>query len=612
MVNLITFINNLINETKSSITPAEVIMFLEDHNWMSERPDYSKKTVELDEIQEEAFREPIRRFLTNEGSTEYLMAKFQDKFPDTGEKIEKFLSEVEFTDFEQYCLLDFLLFRLHKELIKYDNEDVKTLLVFAYKDLSMKDGNNLTFFLDWIISSYKGIKFKSHYLKPRCANNPNNEAYDMEDYLRLTYYLFNPTYIEKENMFRKAAESKNYCDTWLYMSLHFICALRFTDLEKIDHPYLPKPPEVVLSEIKTGEFSDEDAVRVLKSIVSNFEYLNIVPNKTSRFNNVESIKFHVPISCEVFFGTLFAAAEAHWLMGKRDQPLIRNISTYQEIKRHMGNEIGELFRYRNFHSRSVTKSYLQSIFILSDDILDESASIKGYILASHARSHKGDPFTFISDVTATYLKDGKFTGMTAENIAYQFVERGVLSCTVSYMLKMLPSVNYDTMKSETQTELQKSLGFSPKDAESTVTAVIKARQDSRDLALNIFNEESTETIYQALERIVSGTAFSKQTECYCLLTALGKKCSIPESTQCIGCRYEILTKATLFYLVGEYKRISKLYKQSSDSLEKNKWKSMAQKLIIPKIEEMLICFKENYPKEIYEAYEAIVEGELNG
>ena len=34
-------------------------------------------------------------------------------------------------------------------------------------------------------------------------------------------------------MYEKAYESRNYADTWLYLSLHFICNLRRTDLEQI-------------------------------------------------------------------------------------------------------------------------------------------------------------------------------------------------------------------------------------------------------------------------------------------------------------------------------------------------------------------------------------------
>ena len=59
---------------------------------------------------------------------------------------------------------------------------------------------------------------------------------------------------------------------------------------------------------------------------------------------------------------------------------------------YMGEEIGNLFLERNFSSRSANKSYLQSVAMLADDVLEEKSelNIKGYFLAALARSHKGD------------------------------------------------------------------------------------------------------------------------------------------------------------------------------------------------------------------------------
>ena len=37
-------------------------------------------------------------------------------------------------------------------------------------------------------------------------------------------------------------EDLNYADTWLYLGLHFICALRSTDLERLGHPKLTREP----------------------------------------------------------------------------------------------------------------------------------------------------------------------------------------------------------------------------------------------------------------------------------------------------------------------------------------------------------------------------------
>ena len=75
------------------------------------------------------------------------------------------------------------------------------------------------------------------------------------------------------------------------------------------------------------------------------------------------------------------------------------------------------------------------------------------------------------------------------------------------------------------------------------------------------------TILNALHMIGSGTAFSKQTECMCILTAFGKICQYDNRNTCIGCDYEISTKSTLFLIISEYNRMNNLYHNSKNEIE---------------------------------------------
>ena len=84
-------------------------------------------------------------------------------------------------------------------------------------------------------------------------------------------------------------------------------------------------------------------------------------------------------------GTLLAICEAHYQLNKdnNDEPLIRQIKEYKRINRYMGKEIGDLFLERNFSSRSANKSYLQTVAMLADDVLQEKSelNIKGYFFS---------------------------------------------------------------------------------------------------------------------------------------------------------------------------------------------------------------------------------------
>ena len=120
-------------------------------------------------------------------------------------------------------------------------------------------------------------------------------------------------------------------------------------------------------QIRAGTFPPEKARSVLYSIVWRLDALMLTPNKTSGTSGVSTIKFHVPESVEEHIGTLFAGAEAHFQISgaANDKPLIRVISSYEQINRYMGKDIGDLFLENNFHSRQANKSYLQMIYLLS-------------------------------------------------------------------------------------------------------------------------------------------------------------------------------------------------------------------------------------------------------
>ena len=71
----------------------------------------------------------------------------------------------------------------------------------------------------------------------------------------------------------------------------------------------------------------------------------------------------------------------------------------------MGDEISELFIEANFRSRSANKSFMQMIYIMTDQVNDsdnDDFRVKGYILAALARSHKGGYGEF-AKTTSIYL-----------------------------------------------------------------------------------------------------------------------------------------------------------------------------------------------------------------
>lgn len=602
MIDLKEYINSF---TQDETQKYNIISFLSNNNWFGNKPRYENESVILSDAQVTLFSEKIKDFL-NEKDNSNLYVYFENKFPLTYKYFMCFVSEEhpseELTDY----LIDFFLYRLKKDIFLYNDDEIEKLLEDATNDLYKYFGDFLTFFLAWLRNKTKTSYFKDYIMSNRFSMDIQNEAYDMDTYLHLLYYLYNQDYIEENEMYIKAANSKNYTDTWLFLALHYICSLRLPDLQRIFHPTLPYPPEEVIQKIKNGEFTNNDARMVLLSIITRLCVLPFSPSKTENHSYIEAIKFEIPVSAEDLLGTLFALAEAHYQLSGSTGPLIRKLSTYDQITRYMGDEIGMLFLESDFRSRSANKSYLQAIYLLSDEILNaegENIKFAKYELSSKARSHKGSYSEFASQ-TATYLKDAKFNRLTPQFVAHELMERGVLSSIISSLLKIITNGAYSDLSVTNQTKLIKELNLSPLEVERIVGVSNKAMNQARKVVSELV--QSNVNIMALLHNIGNGSAVSKQPENECILTAIGVRCPY-DQRNCIACGYGIKTRSTFYLLIGEYNRIIALLNSTDNALMKKKYEYIIYELILPNIDEMLFCIKENYGEKTFKEYEQLLK-----
>ena len=542
--------------------------------------------------------------------TDYLIEELANIMPKTATLLSKYFKANKIDYKSRHNLADFLLSFLPGELAESTDLEISSLMEKGYEVLPKVYGDILADFINWTNTKVKTI-YRNHYFMGKYADRTEeSSAYDPDNYLAILYHLYNSEYIAENDMYSRAAESKNYADTWLFLSLHFLCALRNTDLERIPHPRLMKAPDTVLEEIGNNTFSPESARSIVYSIMWTLETFRLTPHKTQGVSGVGTLKFFVPESVEIHIGTLFAAAEAHYQIANEDtsKPLVRRITTYEQIARYMGDEIGDLFLEANFRSRSANKSYLQMIYILTDEILgvNDDFHVKGYMLAALARTHKGSYGDF-AKTTSIYLKDAKMNGYTPEFIAKEMFERGVLSMTVSMLLKMLIGKQYNKLSVEGQTKLIKEVNLSPEDAESCVAIMQNSMKQSTKIVTDIYSHSSKEEITEILHRIGNGDAVSKTGSCMCLMTAMGKICPHPEIKNCPSCEYEISTKMTMFLIVREVKRLQEIYKSTKSNMERQRCKAMGKDIILPCINEILHAMDEIYGPEARKTLEKIIE-----
>lgn len=609
MTDLRTFINHMIENAPESEKRefGAITAFLLDNNWFGCKPSIENGVPILSPEQINILSEKLQAFLSEKNSSEHLMQSFAEKFPETAKYLARFYKELKVPEEDMFYLNDFLLFYLSKEMFFCTNDDMDNLVKIATAEMLKQHGDLFTFFAAWLRAKVKTRYYKDYIMDKRYTMDIQNEAYSFDEYIELAYKLFNEDYVADNDMWQRAAKSIKYTDTWLFLSIHFICSIRYTDHIRIHRPMLPMPPEECIKQIAEGTFSDNDTRYVLLSVTQRMCTLPLEPNKTSETNGVGSVKLCIPHSCEAFFGKLFALAEAHrQLTGDLDGPIIRKISTYDEITRYMGHDIGELFLESDFRARSATKSYLQLVSMIGDEISKESEEFhtKGYMLAALARSHKGTYGEFAA-TTFQYLKDAKLNGLTPEFVAFELFERGVLSFISSELLSMVTDGKYSQMSTHMQTELIKKLDLSPMEIETIVSLVDNSRKKAYSIVKSITNSDKNPI--QILHEIGSGQAFSKQPECMCLLTAIGKACPYADKRQCVGCDYEISTKSTLYLLISEYNRMKILYMNTTNKLEKNKYKKLIKDVITVKMDEMLTCLRNTYGDEVCSQFEQIIK-----
>ena len=588
----------------------KVSEFLLDNEWFGVSINLDDYTIS--EKDAEVLKNHIKNYLTTPPGIKSMEAIFSKKFPSTSELFNQFVKEEKLGKSDTFYLLDFLAYNLTKDLFLYSDSEVEKLVEVATENLTKLLGNVLIQFIKWLLN--KGVtRYRvSFEMTKRYTIESTNGAYELDEYLELMYYLFNEDYIIKNDMLSKAANSKNYADTWLYLGLQFICELRSTDLERLGHPQLTREPLEVLEAVVDGTWSSSEARRTLLSITTRLTYLNLTPNKTKNASNVTQLKFHVPESCQVLIGTLLAICEAHFQLQipyNLESPLIRRIKTYEKITSYMGEEIGNLFLERNFSSRSANKSYLQSVAMLADDILEDKSelNIKGYFLAALARSHKGD-FNEFAQTTTTYLKDAQLGQLKPEMVTKELFERGVLSMIPSMLLTIVTRGKYKELSPSQQTQMIKSLDLTPVEIEKTLELSIKADTRSQQaLKILVENKVEPEQLLTICHRIGNGEAFSKQGESMCLLSALGKLCPYDDRQHCVGCQYELQTKSTLLLLIGEFNRLNKQYQKLKNKLERGKVRAILEQQIKPCLTEMLEALSEQYGEAVLSDYEDIIK-----
>ena len=533
---------------------------------------------------------------------ELLLESYAPSLPRTCRMFRQYMSENDCAAKTSVLnLLDFLLYSLKREIDEYDAEELRNLVTQASRELTVATVRRLTDFLR--ISSNEVWVYQ---FQGRRIVAPENSAYTREQFSVMAYAIFNQESWEEHQLIQKAAEKRKYADLWLYAALHFVCAMRKSDIYRLPVPSLPYPPQELRERISKGLFSRAEAKSVSEEILFRMDMNPMKPVKTMRYAS-PNLKLFIPESLLAPMGVILALSLSY---RQPDDPFLRKRMIFaQDLREFFGDEFAEAAENKGFLSRRANKAYLQGIEASATEPEPGGASVKGYMLAAMARSHKGGVGR-LPEMTDIYLKDANFAGYSPEFILREMFERGVFGFIPALLLRHYAGKGYMELNVTGQTKLIKAIGLDALQIESVTASVTKSFGKAAEIVKETLRAQcgSRGELGAILQNIAAGATPSRQSEMLCLLGAAGCACCDPKRSGCLGCGYEIYTKSALYLLMKEYARLNR-EKNAADNLHRERLENILERGVLPAVMEILTSVPVLYPDaEMEPLYEIMERG----
>lgn len=570
---------------------------------------------------------------SDEEKLNYYFNEYGKIFPKTIKSYQIFIEKSNKNLCTHLLLIQTLLPLLKKEIIEYTDGDRDRLIIALHKNNLSKLAEEVL--ADWLyfLMNTEEVNYEERVIpKKDSKNQKKSEAYAAKQFMTMAYFIFNEEHWMKENLIQKAISNRSFSQLWLFIALHFVCSFRPSDIFNLAKFTLPYPPLKMLEIIKDNAFTQEMALNIITQIEMEYEYLTHHPSKSLRYNCEKNLKFFVPEGAIYPLGLMFTICEIHRSVSKSKKTnLIKCSPNIYVISSFFGKEMADVLENRNFRSIRANRAYLQGLEFEATKH-ESPGNIKGYMIASIARAHKGHPYK-LSNTTEIYLKDAKFTGYTPEFIAYQMLERGVCSFVPYLLLQIVNSNIYNKLSISKQTLMIKNIGITPDEIETTVQIIDISLQKAAEIVNNLILKRRSyitrnglmkvydkvlvarkrnlqhirvknlktqhayllESISRIVASIATGEAVAKQEHCMCLLIAQGEKCKYPKKKICLKCGNEVYTKSLVYYLNYEKVRLEDENNEKDvPNIVKEKNNYILNKYIIPTLKKILIEIKNTY------------------
>ena len=321
----------------------------------------------------------------------------------------------------------------------------------------------------------------------------------MEQFSVMAYTVFNAESWDEHDMIRKAAENRKYAELWLFVALHFVCALRKPDIARLPVPSLPYPPQETRRRIERGLFAAQEARSISEELLFRVDMLPVKPSKTGQ-HNVSSLKLFIPESVLEPLGIIMALSLS-WR--ENGDPFVGTELRIRDIREFFGKEFDKAIGHKRSLSRRANKAYLQGIEAASDN--HGCADAKGYMLAALARSHKGG-IGKLPEMTDVYLQDANFSGYAPEFILREMFERGIFGFIPALLLEQYAGTAFLKLGVSKQTRLIKAIGLDALQLESLTASVMRSFRQSSEIVRSLMEQRGDKSaLASTLQNIAAGS-----------------------------------------------------------------------------------------------------------
>jgi hypothetical protein len=569
---------------------------------LPEREDFyfTKEDAQLLEFKSEQF---FKEFgLTEEDKVKWTITHSKDH-PLTSEYMKKYL--VYINDEDNIYTPSLTAF----VRIVFDMPDLKQLTDEEFVSViegteTVKTKRLLIDFFKYV-ARHETVKYNNVELKKK--ESRSEPAYHYEDFIKLAKILFNEDYDKEHNLTLRALENSQYVEMWMFLSCHYICGWRSSDIcDRWIYPNLKSNDnafkinvDTLKEDILNSNILDETYDKVALYSIRKIEMAYKLPQKTGH----GKLRSEIVPDLRTFFGKLILIAEYHHItsgegyMNSHRSNMYRN---WVKCRDFFGDDVFAITGKRSFSSRRLNKSYLQGLEQSAKDT--GNTTLVAHVIASFARNHAN------VDTTAIYLKDHGLTGETAEIVLYMMMQRGVFSVSLYNALIAAYPEAFEKLSAKEQTAIMEKIPLSAYELETVGTSLIAS-----DRIAEVFAEGKTEEpkeILKAMFAISQGKGKGKDVGIYCKKKALGYCCenSIYESCLANLCPYHVFTSDGVPALV----KVIKDYQTKEMTTGNRKYGVVLKSKIIPAFQDIINAIIREMSYEDKAGTKKLIEEALNG